>query len=42
MTSQPGFQTVAIYILPNISQSEGNQTEAGKLVADLFLFLEKT
>ena len=26
MTSQPGSQTIAIHILPNISQSKGNQT----------------
>ena len=26
MTSQPGLQTIAIQILPNISQSKGNQT----------------
>ena len=26
MTSQPGKQTIAIYILPNISRSKGNQT----------------
>ena len=26
MTSQPGLQTIAIHILPNISYSEGNQT----------------
>ena len=26
MTSQPGWQTIAIHILPNISQSKGNQT----------------
>ena len=26
MTSQPGVQTIAIQILPNISQSKGNQT----------------
>ena len=25
MTSQPGLQTSAIHILPNISQSKGNQ-----------------
>ena len=25
MTSQPGLQTIAIQILPNISQSKGNQ-----------------
>ena len=26
MTSQPGLQTIAIHILPNISQPKGNQT----------------
>ena len=26
MTSQTGLQIIAIYILPNISQSKGNQT----------------
>ena len=26
MTSQPGLQTIAIHILPNISRSKGNQT----------------
>ena len=26
MTSQPGKQTIAINILPNISESKGNQT----------------
>ena len=25
MTSQPGSQTIAIHILPDISQSKGNQ-----------------
>ena len=25
MTSQPGLQTIAIHILPNLSQSKGNQ-----------------
>ena len=25
MKSQPGLQTIAIHILPNISQSKGNQ-----------------
>ena len=25
MTSQPDLQTIAIHILPNISQSKGNQ-----------------
>ena len=27
MASQPGQQTITIYILPNISQSKGNQTK---------------
>ena len=26
MTSQPGYQTIVIHILPNISRSKGNQT----------------
>ena len=26
MTSQPGFQTIAIHRLPNMSQGKGNQT----------------
>ena len=26
MASQPGLQTIARHILPNISQSKGNQT----------------
>ena len=26
MTSQPGKQTIAMHILPNISRSKGNQT----------------
>ena len=34
MTSQPGLQTVAIHILPNISQSKDNQTmKFGQLIA---------
>ena len=33
MTSQPGLQTVAIHILPNISQSKVNQTiKLGQLI----------
>ena len=33
MTSHPGLQTVAIHILPNTSQSKGNQTmEFGHLI----------
>ena len=32
MTTQPGLQTIAIHILPNISQSKSNQTmEFGQL-----------
>ena len=26
MTSQPGLQTIAVHVLPNISWSKGNQT----------------
>ena len=33
MTSQPGKQTIAMYILPNISRSKGNQTmKFGQLI----------
>ena len=33
MTSQPGVQTIAILILPNISQSKGNKTmKFGQLI----------
>ena len=33
MMSQPGLQTIAIYILPHISQSKGNQTiKFGQLI----------
>ena len=33
MTSQPGKQTIAILILPNISRNKGNQTmKFGQLV----------
>ena len=33
MTSQPDLQTIAIHILPNISQSKGNQTmKFGRLI----------
>ena len=33
MTSQRGLQTIAIYILPNISQSKGSQTmKFGRLI----------
>ena len=48
--SKPSLQTIAIHILPNISQSKGNQAMkfgqlieymTGRLVPDLFLFFEK-
>ena len=33
MTSQPGKQTIIMYILPNISSSRGNQTmKFGQLI----------
>ena len=33
MTSQPGKQTTAIFILPNISRSKSNQTmKSGQLI----------
>ena len=33
MTSQPGLQTIAIHMLPNISQSKDNQTmKFGQLI----------
>ena len=33
MKSQPGQQTITIHILPNISQSKGNQTKKfGQLI----------
>ena len=33
MTSQPGLQTIAIHVLPNISESIGNQTmKCGQLI----------
>ena len=33
MTSQPGKQTIAIHIFPNISRSKGNQTmKFGELI----------
>ena len=41
MTSQPGLQTIAIHILPNISQSKGNHAiKIGQLIEynkDIFL-----
>ena len=44
MTSQPGLQTIAIHILPNISQSKGNQTmKLGQLIeySKRNIFLQK-
>ena len=45
MTSQPGQQTIAIHILPNISRSKGNQTmKFGQLIKYNMrnIFLEKS
>ena len=45
MTSQPGKQTISIYILPNISRSKGNQANKfGQLIEyDMRnIFLEKS
>ena len=45
MTSQPGKQTIVIYILPNISRSKGNQTMIFGQVIECNmknLFLEKS
>ena len=44
MTSQPGKQTIAIHILPNISRSKGNLTmKFGRLIEynRRNIFLEK-
>ena len=44
MTSQPGKQTIAIHILPNISRSKGNQTMKFVKVIEykkISIFLEK-
>ena len=38
MTLQPGLQTIAIQIMPNISQSKGNQTmKFCQLIRGIFL-----
>ena len=45
MTSQPGWQTIVIRILPNISRSKGNQTmKFGQLIDYNMrnIFLEKS
>ena len=45
MTSEPGKQTIAIHILPNISRSKGNQTmKFGQLIEYNMrnIFLEKS
>ena len=44
MTSQPGLQTIAIHILPNISQSKDNQEmKFGQLIDydKINVFLQK-
>ena len=45
MTSQPGWQTIVIHILPNISRSKGNQTKKFGLIIECNMrniFLEKS
>ena len=45
MTLQPGKQTIAIHLLPNISRSKGNQTMKLGQFIDLYMkhiFLEKS
>ena len=45
MTSQPGQQTIAVYTLPNILRSKGNQTMAfGQLIEYNMrnIFIEKS
>ena len=45
MTSQPGKQTIAIHILPNISRSKGNENmKFGQLIEYNMrnIFLEKS
>ena len=44
MASQPGLQSIAIQILPNISESKGNQTmKCGQLIEynKINIFLHK-
>ena len=44
MTSQPGSQRIAIHVLPDISQSKGNQTmKFGQLIeySKRNIFLQK-
>ena len=39
MTSQSGYQTVAVHILPDISRSKGNQTmKFGQVTKETFFF----
>ena len=45
MTWEPGLQTISIHILPNISQSKGNQTmKFGQLIEynKINIFLQKS
>ena len=45
MPSQPGYQTIAIHILPNISRNKGNQPmKSGQLIEYNMrtIFLEKS
>ena len=38
MKSQPGLQTIAIHILPNISQSKGYQNMKFGITREIFFF----
>ena len=45
MTSQPGYQTIAIHIFPNISRSKDNQTmKFGQFIEynKINIFLQKS
>ena len=42
MTSQPGLETISVHILPNISQSKGNQPmKFGRLLEHNKIFFFK-
>ena len=41
MTSQPGLETISVHILPNISQSKGNQPmKFGQLLEHKIFFFK--
>ena len=42
MTSQPGWQTITVHILENVSRSKGNQTmRLGQLIEQLIDYIKK-